>query len=171
MIEKLSATAPDPSFRDSILPRACRAIACGFHAAGCKQIDYLPAKLAVTIQNRVAVRTRFRKCLPQLLHYPGAGRVFRDVEMEDLASTVFDDGKTIQNSEGEGWHGEKVHGRNGLAVIPLRRCLFRYQSVIRFLSALKSHAATLRMGSMLSRERSALKNTSWRMSSASSRLT
>ena len=93
MIEKLSATAPDPAFRDSILPRACRAYACGFHAAGCKQLGYLLAKLAVTIKNHIAVRTRFRKCFPQLLHYPGAGRVFRDVEMEDPASTVFDDEK------------------------------------------------------------------------------
>ena len=106
VIEKLSATASDPAFRDSILPRACRAYACGFHAAGCQQLGYLLAKLGITIQDRVAVRTRFRKCFSQLLHYPGAGRVFRDVEMEDPASTVFDDEKTIQDSEGEGRHGE-----------------------------------------------------------------
>ena len=117
VIQKISATAPDPAFRDSILPRACRAYACGFHAAGCQQIGYLLAELAVTIENRIAVRTRFRKCLPQLLHYPGAGRVFRDIEMEDLASTVFDDEETIQDSEGEGWHGEEIHGRDDVAVI------------------------------------------------------
>jgi hypothetical protein len=34
VIEKLSATASDPAFRHSILPRACRANACGSHAAG-----------------------------------------------------------------------------------------------------------------------------------------
>jgi len=43
--------------------------------------------------------------------------VFRDIEMEDPASTMFDDEKTIQDSEGEGRHGEEVHGRNGIAVI------------------------------------------------------
>ena len=43
--------------------------------------------------------------------------MFRDVEMEDPASTMFDHEKTIQDSEGEGWHGEEVHGRDGLAVI------------------------------------------------------
>ncbi len=57
VIEKLSATAPDPAFRDSILPRACRAYTCGSHAAACEQLDYLLAKLAVTIKNRIAVRT------------------------------------------------------------------------------------------------------------------
>ena len=63
MIEKLSATASNPAFRDSILPRACRASACGLGAAGCQQIGYLPAKLGITIQDGVAVRTRFWKRL------------------------------------------------------------------------------------------------------------
>ena len=117
MIEKLSATASNPAFRDSILARAHRANACGLHAAGCQQIGYLPAKLGITIQDRIAVRTRFRKRFPQLLRYPGASWVFGDVEMEDLASTVFDHEKTIQDSERESWHGEEVHGRDGLAVI------------------------------------------------------
>ena len=43
--------------------------------------------------------------------------MFGDVEMEDLASTVFDHEKTIQDSEGEGRHSEEVHGRDDLAVI------------------------------------------------------
>ena len=117
MIDKLSSTAPDPTFRNSILPGACRAYACGLHAAGCQQLGDLLAKLGITIQDRVAVRTRFRKCLSQLLRYPGAGRVFRDIEMEDLASAMFDDEETVQDPEGEGRHGEEVHGRDGFAVI------------------------------------------------------
>ena len=40
-----------------------------------------------------------------------------NVEMEDPASTMFDDEKTIQDSEREGRHGEEVHGRDDLAVI------------------------------------------------------
>jgi len=43
--------------------------------------------------------------------------MFRDIEMEDLAATVFDDEEAIQDSKGEGWHGEEVHGRDDLAVI------------------------------------------------------
>jgi hypothetical protein len=68
VIEKLSATASDPAFGNPILPRACSACAGGFHAAGCKQLGYLPPKLAVTIKNRVAILTGFPKGLPQLLH-------------------------------------------------------------------------------------------------------
>jgi len=52
-----------------------------------------------------------------LLHYPGAGRVFGDIEMEDLAPTVFDDEETVQDSEGESRHGEEVHSRDDVAMI------------------------------------------------------
>src|SRR5512132_3402043 len=100
MIEKLSTTASDPAFCDYILPRDCRGSARGLDVGGCQQLGYVLAKLGITIQHRIAVRTRFRKRLPQLLHYPEASRVFRDIEMEDPASTMFDDEKAIQDSEG-----------------------------------------------------------------------
>jgi hypothetical protein len=122
VIQKIPATASDPAFRHTILPRACRADAFGFHAAGGHEIRYLPAELAITIQNGIAVRTRSRKCLPQLLLYPGAGRQFGDIEMDDLAPTVFDDEETIHDSEGEGRHGEEVHGRDHIAVIAKESC-------------------------------------------------
>ena len=117
VIEKLSAATSDPAFRNSILPGTCRAYASRFHAGSCQQIGHLLAKLAVTIQNHVAVGKQVRKCLPQLPHYPGAGRVFRDIEMDYPASTVFDDKETIQDSEGQGWHCKEVHGRDYFAVV------------------------------------------------------
>ena len=64
VIQKISATASDPTLGHSILPRACGSYAFGSHAAGVKQIGCLLTQLAVTIQNRVPVRTRFRECLP-----------------------------------------------------------------------------------------------------------
>jgi hypothetical protein len=57
-IEKLPATTSDPTFRNCILPRACRAYARGFHAASCQKIGYILAELAITIQNiRSSVRS------------------------------------------------------------------------------------------------------------------
>jgi hypothetical protein len=67
VIEKLSATVSDPAFRDSILPWACRAYAHGFYSVRCQHIGDLLAKLGITIPDRVAVRTGFRKCFSQLL--------------------------------------------------------------------------------------------------------
>jgi hypothetical protein len=86
-------------------------------AAGGKQIGCLLTKLAVTIQNRVPVRTRFRECLPELLRYPGAARVFRDIEMENLASAVFDNEKAVQDAKSQSRHGEEVQGRDDVSVI------------------------------------------------------
>ena len=117
MIEELVSAAFDPSFGDSILPRTCRAYAFRLHCAGSQKIGYFLAKLAITIQNRVAVGTRFRECISQLLHYPGACRMFRNIEMENPAAAVFDDKETIQNSEGESRHGEKIHGRNKVSMV------------------------------------------------------
>lgn len=83
MIEKLSAAVSDPAFRDSKLPRACSAYAHGSHAARCRHIVRLLAKLGITIQDRIAVRTRFQICFPQSLHDTGSGRMFRDIEMDN----------------------------------------------------------------------------------------
>ena len=64
VIEKISATASDPTLGHSILPRAGGGYPFGSYAAGGKQVGCLLIKLAVTVQNRVPVRTRFREGLP-----------------------------------------------------------------------------------------------------------
>ena len=64
VIQKFSATTSGPAFRNSILPRTCSTCAGGFHGACSEQISNLLADLPVTIENRVAVRARLRKCLP-----------------------------------------------------------------------------------------------------------
>jgi len=75
VIEKLPAPISNPAFRDFTLPRACRAYAPGFHAAGCKQVVRLVPNLSITTESRIAIRAGFRECFPQLLDDPGAGRM------------------------------------------------------------------------------------------------
>ena len=43
--------------------------------------------------------------------------MFRDIEMEGLASAMFDNEETVQNSKGDCWNGEEIHGRNDFAVV------------------------------------------------------
>jgi hypothetical protein len=117
VIEKLPATTFDPPPRLSILPGTRRAYPVGFHAAAWQNIGYLVAGFAVAIKNRIAVRTRFRKCLPRLLRYPGIARVFRNVEMQDPAPAVFEDEETIQDPERPCWYLEEIHGRDHIPVI------------------------------------------------------
>ena len=58
VIEKLSATASDPTFGDSILPRTRRAYAQRFDSVRFQHVGHPLAKLGITIQDRVAVPTR-----------------------------------------------------------------------------------------------------------------
>jgi len=51
--------------------------------------------LPVTIENRIAVRAEFAECFPQLLHYPLASWMVRDTEVDDPASTMFDDEEAV----------------------------------------------------------------------------
>jgi len=117
VIQKISATASNPAFRDSILPWTSETDRLGFDATGYPQIRHILVELRISIQNRIAVGTGFRECLPQLLHYPGTGRVLCNIEMKDLAPPVLDDKEAIQDSKCGGWHGEEVHCCDDLAVI------------------------------------------------------
>ena len=43
--------------------------------------------------------------------------MFRDIEMENLASAVFDNEKAVQHAKSQSRHGEEVHGRDDVSVI------------------------------------------------------
>src|SRR5207253_2358745 len=58
-----------------------------------------------------------RKRLPQLPDDPTAGRMLRDVEVQDTSTIMADDKETVEDGEGDGGHGEEVHGRNRFLVI------------------------------------------------------
>jgi len=117
VIQEIISAASDPAFGNGILPRACRTCACRLYPSGHEEIGHIVAKFAITIENHVAIWTRLAKRFPQLLHNPRARRMFRDIEMENPSAAVLDDEETIQDSEGQGRHREKVHGGDYFAVI------------------------------------------------------
>ncbi len=43
--------------------------------------------------------------------------MFDHIEVEDLASAVFDHEKAVQHAKGRSGHGEEVHGHEDVAVI------------------------------------------------------
>ena len=43
--------------------------------------------------------------------------MFCDIEMEDLAATMLDDEKAVQDSKSDCGHREEVHGRDDFAVV------------------------------------------------------
>src|SRR5260370_9282888 len=55
------------------------------------------------------------------MFYPMRIGISRHIEMQDLPPVVADDEKTAQNTKRERWDGEKVHRRNGLAMVSEER--------------------------------------------------
>jgi hypothetical protein len=85
-IEYFTASAADPAFRDSVLPRAASPAAKGLHAAGLQKLQNIAAQLGVPVEPDVAVGTRKRKSLTYLLHHPLAAGTLRYLEVEDTRS-------------------------------------------------------------------------------------
>ena len=58
-----------------------------------------------------------RKSFAQLLDDPTAGRMPRDIEVQDAFPVVADDEEAVEHVEGKGRDGEEVHRRDDFTVI------------------------------------------------------
>ena len=122
MVKQLPPPASDPALRNPILPRTLEACSFGFDSARYQKIFYVIAEFLVSIKYHIPVGIGFWECLPQLLHYPGTGRMLCHVEMKDLASSMFEDQEAVQDSKGDGGHGEEVHSGDDFPVIAQESC-------------------------------------------------
>ncbi|MGB2602738.1 MAG: hypothetical protein WBC78_04045 [Candidatus Sulfotelmatobacter sp.] len=59
-----------------------------------------------------------RKSLAQLLDDPTAGRMPRDIEVQNAFPVVDDDEEAVEHVEGKRRDGEEVHRRDDFTVIP-----------------------------------------------------
>ena len=62
-----------------------------------------------------------RPCFTHLLNDPERTWIPRYVAAQNFPTTVADHEKAVQDSEGKRRHGEEIHRRNGLAVVPQKR--------------------------------------------------
>jgi hypothetical protein len=65
--------------------------------------------------------SNFASRFSQLLDYPKPMGISRHIEMQDLTPVVADYEKAVQNAKRERWDGEKVHRRDGLAMVSEER--------------------------------------------------
>ena len=121
VIQHLTAYAPYPSFRDSVLPRAANARPDSFDPARFQKATHLGAEFAVTIEDDVAVWAWKRQGLSELLQNPIARRMRGGVEMENAPLMMLDDEEAVQHTETQRGHGEEVEGGDHLAVV-LEEC-------------------------------------------------
>ena len=58
-----------------------------------------------------------RERFSQLLNDPSTGRMTRDIAMQDLATVMAQDEKTVEQTETHCWHGEEVHRGDGFSMV------------------------------------------------------
>src|SRR6516164_5186093 len=97
-----------PSARDCDKP---------FGSARCQHRRHISVELAVAVEDQILGCTLLREGLSQLLHDPGTGGMFGDVEVQDVATAVRDHEEAVQYPKGRGGHGEKVHGGDSLTMV------------------------------------------------------
>src|SRR5690242_10382995 len=117
IVEDLAATASNPPFGGSVLPRGVNARPSCFESGRLQECNHVLVKDGIVIENRVAIRTGFRKRFAELLHDPIRRRMPRHVEMQDSATFVLDHEETVQHAEGRGRHREEVERDDRLAVV------------------------------------------------------
>src|SRR5260370_39878237 len=79
MVQDLSATTSDPSFRRSVLPRRLDARPLRFQTRRLQKTDDGGIEFRIAVQDHVTVWASFRKGLAQLLDNPRRTRMSRDV--------------------------------------------------------------------------------------------
>ena len=116
-IETIAPCRFDPTLSDAILLGRPDARSHNLHARPFQRI-HLAAEFRVPIHDDVLVRARrIWERLAELPAHPFGGRMRGHVEMEDPATVMSDHEKALQQAESHRWHGEEVHGGNGLVVI------------------------------------------------------
>src|ERR1035441_6323711 len=118
VIQQVSSATPDPALCHTVLPRTAKGRAGGMAPQVSHLRNHIRSELLVAIEQKESVRRHARPCLPQLLQDPESIRTPGQVETQNLSPVVADDEETVQDSKGERWDREEVHGCNGLAVVP-----------------------------------------------------
>lgn len=117
VIQELAASTADPSFSDSILPRAPQTRSYRFNATRLQERENLSAELCVPIKQDVTIRAGKRQSLAQLLDNPVCGRMLRAIEVQNSSSAVFNDKETVESSKAQRGNRKEVEGDDDLAVV------------------------------------------------------
>ena len=118
MVQQVAAAA---SIGDANLPGTFERGPHGVYCQGSNGCRDLRPVFRIPVMDEKSGSRSKRKCLPQLLDDPTACRMLGDVEVQDTPAIVADDKEAVEDAEGDGGHGEEIHGRYRFAVIRKKR--------------------------------------------------
>ena len=117
MVEQIAAAVADPALGNAVLPQTAEAGPLRLNTEALYCFDHFVIELRSAIKNQVTRCRVIRKRLAQLLHHPGAGRVFGYIALKDAPTIMCNDEEAIQHAKSKRWHGEEVHSCNRFSMI------------------------------------------------------
>ena len=117
MVEQITAARADETFGHAILPRALDAGSFGLYPEAPDRLSNAVIKVRATVEDQVAGRGIIGKRFAQLLRYPCAGWMPRDVEMQNLTPAMGDNEEAVEHAKSQRWHREEVHRGDSFAMV------------------------------------------------------
>src|SRR6516225_2643459 len=121
VVQQVASATSHPTLSNTVLPRTLKGRASWLAPHLLHSRNHIGAKLGIAVEQQESVRLFVGPCFSQLLYNPKRMGISRHIAMQDLAPVVADDEKAVQNTKRERWDGEKVHRRNGLAMVSEER--------------------------------------------------
>ena len=121
VIQQFAASTADPSFSNSVLPRAPPTRSHRFNAARLQEGENLGTELCVAIKQDVTIRAGQWQSLAQLLDNPVGGRMFGAIEVQNSSSAAFNDKEAVESSKVQRRNRKEVEGGDHLAVVVQKR--------------------------------------------------
>ena len=98
-VEQITAAIADPTLCNAFLPWASEAGSLGLDAETLRRVDHFFVELCAAIEDQITRRRVVRKCLAQLLDDPGAGKMLREVAVQDATPVMCNDEEAVQNAK------------------------------------------------------------------------
>ena len=109
LVEQFASAASDPTLRDAVLPRALDG---GLHARdlhGSNRSRDFQSILRVVVKDEELGRGLIREGCAHLLDNPSAGRMRRDIEVQNASTVVADDEEAVEYVECKCRDREEIH--------------------------------------------------------------
>src|SRR5664280_1397024 len=119
VIEQVPPHTANPPLRNSVLPRTPECSANRLAAHRLHGRNYSSTELGVPIEDQKSLR--LFAAFPSFVQLQGNPKrvgIASHVAVQDPTPVVADDEEVVQNAEGQRRHSEKIHRRNGLAMVP-----------------------------------------------------